>query len=253
MSLNEVKLSSVRFKDIVLKQYLYKLKGHSGWIHSLILIQLISLLFSMSPMGGMSSGGDSFHININTYTGDAFLVLTMIWMAVMTSFLGSQAYRSIDFSLVSNRITSYVSNAALILTFAVYAGITGTLMSLLQRMVLVKSLGESEFIFGGVQMAPWDILLSIFVATLYLLLLASVTYLIQMVSALNKAAGIALGVFILAFGFGWIRIFEFKVENVLLFYTAESSLGLFALKVIGSVVLLLGLSMLISGRMEVKR
>lgn len=253
MSTNEVKLSPISFKNIVIKQYLYKLKGHSGLIYSLIFVQLISVLFSMGTMSGMSSGGEFLHVTINTHSEDVFLIFAFIWMIVVTSFLGSQAYRSMDFSLVTSRKVSHATNMLLILTYALYAGITGTLMSLLQRMIMVQSLEGSEFIFGGLQIPLQDLILGVFVLTLYLLLLASVTYLIQMVSVLNKASGIALFIFFFAFGLGTVRIFGFDSANILHFYTEEGSLGLFVFKVVCSVVLLLGLSMLIARRMEVKR
>lgn len=253
MSLSEIELSPMSFKHIVLKQYLYKLKGHSGLIYSLIFAQLLALLFSMNSMSGMHSGGDYLSISINTHTGDMFLIFAFIWMVGVTSSLGSQTYRSIDFSLVTNRKVSHATNILLILTYSLYAGITANLMSLFQRIVLVESIDASEFIYGGLQIPPQELLLGIFVTTLYLLLLASVTYLIQMVVSLNKSSGIALMIVFFAFLLGYIRLYEFNAANILRFYAEESSLGLFVIKVVCSVVLLLGLSMLIAKRMEVKR
>nr|WP_172635872.1 hypothetical protein [Desulfitobacterium dichloroeliminans] len=254
MSLNEVRLAPVSLKQITAKQYLYKLKGHSGLILTLVFIQLLSLLFSLGSRGGMSSSNEFLQVVVNTYSGDVFLVFSFIWMVVVSSFLISQPYQSIEFSVVNNRVTSHLSNILLILTYAVFAGITATLMTIPQRFLLLMTLKESEFLFGGLQIVPGDLLLGSLVACLYLLLLGAGAYFIQTVSqSLSKKLGIILWITLFAFGFGYIRILAFQMGNLLSFYTGESSLGLFVGKVIGSIVLLFGLSILISRQTEVKR
>lgn len=253
MSTNEAKLSPINFKDIVLKQYLYKLKGHSGLFYSLIFIQLVITLFSFGQRSGMSSGSDHLSISIYTYSGDVFLIFSFIWMAVVTSLLGSRAYQSMDSSVITDRTAGNAANIMLIITYALFAGITATLMSIPQRLILAMNLKESEFLYEGLQIVPQELLLGMLVASLYLILLAAVIYFIQMVSNRSKVSGIVLLVVIFAFAFGYVVVLGFNFGKFIRFFTGESSLALFFLKTVLTAAIFFGLSILVSKRMEVKR
>ncbi|MGI1658290.1 MAG: hypothetical protein ACRKFN_04885 [Desulfitobacterium sp.] len=254
MSLSEVRLAPVSLQQITAKQYLYKLKGHSGMVFILVAIQMLSILFSLGTRSSMSSSNEFLQVIVNSYSGEIFLIFSFIWMVVVASFLVSQPYQSIEFSVVNNRVTSHLSNILLIFTYAAFAGITSTLMAIPQRVLILMTLEESEFLFGGLQIVPGDLLLGSLVAFLYLLLFGATAYFIQTISlSLSKKLGIILWITLFAFGFGFIRIFAFQIGNLLNFYFRESSLGLFVGKVIGSIILLFGLSILISQRTEVKR
>ena len=248
MSLKESSLSS-----IVLKQYVYKLKGHSGLVYSLMFTQLIGLLLSMGPRGSTSSGSEFLSVSVRTYSADTTLLFSCVWIIVMASLLGSKGYRSMEFSLVTNRISSHLSNILLLVTYSVFAGMTSTSMSGLHRIIMVITLNPSEFIFDGLRIAPADLLLGILVSSLYMFLLAAGAYLIRMIIELNKSFGVILSLVLLAFVFGTVRIFALNIENLMRFYTSESSLGIFVLKVLLTVLVLFGLSILTSNRMEVKR
>jgi hypothetical protein len=69
----------------------------------------------------------------------------------------------------------------------------------------------------------------------------------------NKLAGFALMLALPGLLYWANQTFVINLVDVVGFYISESSLSLFALKVICSVALLLGLSMLVAGRMEVRR
>ncbi|WP_072771175.1 hypothetical protein [Desulfitobacterium chlororespirans] len=253
MSINEVKTGTSTLSQMILKQYGYKLKGHSGLIYSLMIVQLLSLLLSLSSNGGMSSNSDSISIAVRTYTGDILLIFSLLWLMVVASLLGSQPYRSMELSVVNNRLVSHASNILLLLTYAAYAGVTSTLAVIIHRLMLSATLKEGEFLLGGLQIIPQDLLLGMFVATLYFILLAATVYLIQSFGLHSKGLGIILWICFFAFGFGTVRIFDFNLGKVLEFYAAETSLGVFVLKVFCTAVLFLGSSVLITKGMEVKR
>ncbi|BAE82132.1 hypothetical protein DSY0343 [Desulfitobacterium hafniense Y51] len=239
--------------QMILKQYGYKLKGHSGLIYSLIIVQLLAILLSLGSSSGMSSNSDLISIAVRTYTGDILLICSLLWLMVVASLLGSQPYRSMEFSVVNNRLVSHASNILLLVTYAVYAGVTSTLAVIIHRLILSATLKEGEFLFGGLQIIPQDLLLGIFVATLYFILVAATVYLIQSFSLHSKGLGIILWICFFAFGFGTVRIFDFNLGKVLEFYAAETSLGVFVLKVFCTAVLFFGSSMLITKGMEAKR
>ena len=254
MSINEVKTGPSTLSQVILKQYGYKLKGHSGLIYSLMIVQLLGLLLSLGSSGGMSStGNDSISVVVQTHTGDILLIFSLLWLMVVASLLGSQPYQSMEFSVVNNRLVSHASNILLLVTYAVYAGVTSTLAVIIHRLILSATLKEGEFLFGGLQIIPQDLLLGIFVATLYFILVAATVYLIQSFSLHSKGLGIILWICFFAFGFGTVRIFDFNLGKVLEFYAAETSLGVFVLKVFCTAVLFFGSSMLITKGMEAKR
>ncbi|WP_028305419.1 hypothetical protein [Desulfitobacterium sp. PCE1] len=253
MSISGIKPAPGALSQVILKQYGYKLKGHSGLIYPLIIVQLFSSLLAIGSSGTMSSGNDFISVALKTYTGDALLFLSFVWMIVVTSLLGSQPYRSIELSVVNSQAVSHASNILLILTYAVYAGVTSTLAAIIHRLMIAATLKENEFLFGGLHILPQDILLGIVAATLYLILLGAVVYLIQTFSLCSKGLGIILWIGFFVFGFGNVRIFDINLGKVLEFYTAEASLGIFSLKVFCTALLLFGSSVLITKKMEVKR
>ncbi len=253
MSINEVKTGPSTLSQVIFKQYGYKLKGHSGLIYSLIIVQLLAILLSLGSSSGMSSNSDLISIAVRTYTGDILLIFSLLWLMVVASLLGSQPYRSMEFSVVNNRLVSHASNILLLVTYAVYAGVTSTLAVIIHRLILSATLKEGEFLFGGLQIIPQDLLLGIFVATLYFILVAATVYLIQSFSLHSKGLGIILWICFFAFGFGTVRIFDFNLGKVLEFYAAETSLAIFILKVFCTAVLFWGSSVLITKGMEVKR
>lgn len=246
-------LKEVSFSSITLKHYMYKLKGHSGLVYSLIFAQLIGLLLSMTPRAGSSSGSDFLSISVRTYSADTILIFSFVWIIVMASLLGSKEYRSMEFSLVTNRISSHLSNILLLVTCSVFAGVTSTLMSVLHRIIMVITLNPSEFIIDGLRIAPADLLLGIFVSSLYILLFAAGAYLVRVIIEVNKSFGILISIILIAFLFGTVKIFVLNVGNFIRFFTSEAFLGIFALKVLLTVLVLFGLSIFTSNRMEVKR
>lgn len=253
MSISEVKTRPGTLSQVILKQYGYKLKGHSGLIYSLMIVQLLSLLLSLGSSSGMSSNSDSISIAVRTYTGDIILIFSLLWLMVVASLLGSQPYQSMEFSVVNNRLVSHASNILLLVTYAVYAGVTSTLAAIIHRLILSATLKEGEFLFGGLRIIPQDLLLGIVVATLYFILVAATVYLIQSFSLHSKGLGIILWICLFAFGFGTVRVFDFNLGKLLEFYAAETSLALFILKVFCTTVLFFGSSVLITKGMEVKR
>ena len=253
MSINETKTGPSTLFQMILKQYGYKLKGHSGFIYSLIVVQLFAVLLSLGSSSGFSSNNDFVSINIRMYTEDILLIFSLLWMMAVVSLLGSQPYRSMELSVVNTRMVSHASNLLLIVTYAVYAGVTSTLAAIIHRLMILAALKEGEVLFGGLGIMPQDLLLGIFVATLYFILLAAFVYLIQTFSLLSRGLGIILWIGLLAFGFGTVRIFDFHLGKVLEFYMVESSLGMFTLKVFCTAVLFFGSSVLLTKGMEVKR
>ena len=73
-------LAEVNTWDVVRKQYRYKLKSYMGVFTSLIVIQILAILFSFNGTGMSSGGGlQSFTYSVNYYSGSMIPIFTMIW------------------------------------------------------------------------------------------------------------------------------------------------------------------------------
>ncbi len=243
MSLREVSL-----KSIAMKQFIYKLKGHSAFVYALIIAQLLGLLFSMGPRIGMSSGNNELRVSMNTYSTDTLLFFSFAWIIVIASQLTSKAFRNMERSLVTNSISSHLSNILVLVLCSLYAGVTSTLMSVVQRVIMVLASNPDQYILDGVALATRDLLLGIFVSSLYLILLAALTYFVRIIIEFNKAIAIIIPVLLI----GLIRTYTSFFGEVVKFYIFESSLGVFAVKVLFTALILFVMSILLSNRREVR-
>lgn len=243
MSLAEVSLSSIIFK-----QYIYKLKGNSGLVYTLIIAQLFGLLLSMGPKSGMSSGDEVLHVSVKTFSGDTTVFLSFAWIIVIAAILTTKQYQNMEFSLVTNRVSSSLSNIMFLLTCSSFAGITSTLMSVLYRVIMVFTSDQASVIFNGT-ITTNDLLLGILVSSLYMILLAAVAYLVRLIIEVNKMFAIIVPVVFI----GLLTTNTQFFGDVIKFYVLENSLALFTLKVLITAIILFGMSVLLSNRMEVNR
>jgi hypothetical protein len=122
MSLNKVTLG-----EVVKKQYLYKLKAYSGVYTSLMVIQAIAILFAFSAMNSFGTSSEAFSLDIKYYSVDVVVGLTMLWAFISSITITMKAYRNCDFNLVTNRLSSDLSN----FTFMGTIGLLGAITSLL--------------------------------------------------------------------------------------------------------------------------
>lgn len=105
MSLTEAKLP-----DIVRKQFLYKVKAYLSVFSSLLVVQAIGLLLSTNGSRMMGTSYNGFSIDINYYTGDISIVITLIWSFITAIIITTKAYRNDDFVFVANRVSRHLSN-----------------------------------------------------------------------------------------------------------------------------------------------
>lgn len=246
-------LTTTNLWDVVKTQYHYKLKAQAGHFLTLVAMQLLAFLFSLNGVGGVSGGGgQGITYSIKYYTGDVIIVFTFIWAISVGYSLARDGFK-IDFTFVTNRFSSHLSNLAFIFTAAVLAGVTATLCGLLLRVVILLARGTVDA--GSVWIAPWLLLGGIFAVTLYVMLLSMIGYLAGMLRQKHPAlvallVGLFLGtLFVEARSTGQSRLFVTVFE----FFSQEGSYALLALKVVLVSALVFGCVALFSNRMEVKK
>jgi hypothetical protein len=248
MSLTETSLTFV-----VKKQYYYKLKAHAGLFFSLMAAQLLALLISVSGVATSSSSSGSGLVYIRTsVSSDVLVIFTLIWAFAIGATLAGNSFR-LDFTFVSNRLSSNLSSILFLLTAAALGGLTASLGGILLRVAMYFI--ESGIITGaGFWIAPQTLLGGILIASLYMLMLCSLGYFVGMLAQRNVAyVGLLFGIF-----FG-ILFLELRTSgqaalflNSIGFFTKESSYLLFTLKAVMASALIFGTVIFFSNRLEVR-
>ena len=243
MSSKEVNLLSIS-----LKQYLYKLKAHTGLLNRLIITQMLALFFSLAGGSGMmSSSNGELSVSLKTYSANTIIVFSFLWIVIVAILLTTKQYKKVEIPLVANRITGNLSDIGLLMTASVYAGITSSLAGVLVRAIMYLTSDRSKIVIDGFFLTFSDLLLGIVVAILWMLLISALGYFIGIVAQINLAFVILISVTI----FGTLRVYTNFYLFVFKYFLAEVSLPLFALKVISLTVVLFGASLFLSNRMEV--
>lgn len=243
-------LSRISLQQIVKKQVSYKLRAYIQVFLSLVFIQALGILFSFNGVGMMGTSSNTFEIDVHFYSADIVVVFTMLWAFITAILITTQAYRNDDFALITNRLTSNLSNMLFLLTASLVGGLTALLSSHVIR-ILMYFMGHTEYFITPTGASEWIIG---FIATiLYVLLCSAIGYFFGTLVQLHKIFAVLLPIAflgILILGAGTMN--ETIIHKVFEFIFEESSLALFMVKIGVLVALLFSGSALMSNRMEVK-
>ncbi len=240
--------------SIAVKQYLYKLKAYIGLFSGLALTQFIGFLFSLGGVGQSGSGSSIMEVYIKRYSGDIVAVFTIIWIFATAIMLTIKAYRDMDFAFVSSRVSSNLSNIGFLLTYCVLGGVTVSLYGLLLRVVVYFTTGGAGIIGQDFKPSLFSLFAGTAAVVLYMLLFSGTGYLIGVLARLNRIFVVVIPALFIGVVFTAARV---KTGNSVIagtveFFIKETSLLLFAVKVIlASAVLFTG-SMVLSNRTEVR-
>lgn len=242
-------LSKVKLPVIVKKQYFFKLKANVGLLNSLIILQLFGILFSMGGTGASSSS----YYHITYHTADFMIGFTIIWAFMIAVQLMSKDYRDHDFTVVTNRLATNLSNMLFLLTASIFGAITAVLSGYLSKVIIYFAF-KPDYIAGATSLTFTELIFGFFATILYIFLFSMFGYLVGSIIQLNRAFIILLPVFAL----GFIVLAAQDVQfNLLLFlfefYFSESIFFLFLLKVVVASLLFFISATFISNRLEVKQ
>lgn len=246
-------LSTANLLEIVKKQYTYKLKAHSGVFTTLVVIQLLGLLFSLTGVSSFGSGSENHSLSVTYYSADIVIVFTMLWAFSSAILVTTKAYRNDDFAFVANRLSSNLSNILFLVAASLMGGMTALLSRFLLAVFLYYVLGL-QFSEGSHFFATAGELVMGFVATcLYILLFSALGYLAGMLVQVSKLFVVLLPAAFIGNLILGARMGSNEGNAVFEFIFSESSYILFLVKVIVT----FGLSFLIAGavfnRLEVRQ
>jgi hypothetical protein len=246
-------LTRTSLMEVVQRQYLFKLKSYSQVFMTLVVLQVLAMLFSFNGVGMMGSSSASVEVDIQFYSADIVVGFTMLWAFITAILITTKAYRNDDFAFVTNRLSSNLSNLFFLLTASILGGILAILSSYLIK-VIMYFLGRQFINSVNVMDFPVDLLIGITATIFYVLLASALGYFIGTLVQLNKI----FVVFIPVLFFGSLFIGEVSgkgefVNAVFEFIFNEPSLLVFIGKIIVTAGLLFGSTFVLSNRMEVKQ
>ncbi|QKY71060.1 hypothetical protein Len3610_17170 [Lentibacillus sp. CBA3610] len=238
----------------VLKQFWFKLKSLAGMISSLIMLQLIGLLFALGASSNFYTGSDGvFDLQISYYSADLVVVFTMLWGFISAITMKTKAYREDDFVFVTNRLSSNLSNIAYLLAASVIGGVTAILSGYLLKVVIYLLFESTPIIHTGLTDSLVELLSGMLAASLFIFMFAGAGYLVGTLVQLHKAFTYITPVAVIGFILLSDRISDgHLLAEVGEFYFNEASLWLLSVKTLVTAGLLLAGSIGISQRLEVK-
>jgi hypothetical protein len=246
-------LTKINLWDIVKKQFRFKLKSYRGMFTSLMMLQIIGILFSLAGEGGGGGGSDTFSYDMKYYSGNIILAFMMIWAFISAIVITTQAYRFDDYAFVANRLSSHFANILFLAWASVIGGVTFLLAS--QSLKLsVLFLQEREFIESQ-RLSTLQTAEGLAGTILYLFLFTALGYLVGMLVQRNRIFMIILPA--LLFGSIFINVFVGSESTLVIdigqIFVNETSFLLFTLKVLLASGLAYGISAWISNSLEVRK
>lgn len=242
-------LSKVSVGDIVKKQYLYKLKANVWVFNSLILLQVMAILFSLGGTGSSGRYSEGFSFQIDYYSADLMIYFTILWAFIISVQIISN--KENEFMYIMNKSSNSLSDALFLLTTSIIGGITATLSGLLLKVIVYFFFDSSEIIM--LMSGPKYFMIGMVATILLIGLSSALGYIVGMLVKLNK-----IFVFLLPILFiGLLFIAEnYGDKNfmVMLFnyYFKETDFIIFIVKSIITSALLFFGAFLISHRSEVR-
>lgn len=249
MSLAETNVSRV-----AKKLYRYKLKAYMNLFFTMIVLQVMALLFSLGGVGSMFVGFASGAVRLRYYSSDMLVVFTAFWIFIVAVMITTKEYRDIDFVFVANRLRSNVANIAFLATASMVGGLTAILGGSVLRVAIYFSLlGGENIALDNFFLTPWELLITITAATLYFLLLGAIGYFSGILVQLSKAfivllPGIFIGFMIVAVRSGHASI----LVDAMSFFLDETSVIVLVTKILLSAGILFFGATALSGRLEVR-
>ncbi len=242
-------LAEMNRREIVIKQFFYKMKAYRGVYSSLMVIQLLAILFSVIGTGMSGGSSRTLTYEIHTYSNSMIIAFMMIWAFIISIIVTTKAYRYDDFTFVSNRFTSHMSTILFLLFASIVGGITSFLADYLVKDILIF-ISKSEYVFTDSTPSLFGVMGII----LYLFLFCSFGYVCGMLVQINRIFIILIPAVL--FGTSFISSFLLGEPVTLVeigsVFLQESSFMFFFAKIVLTVVPLFSIVTYITNRMEVR-
>jgi len=240
------------FVEAVKTQFLFKLRAQYGIFSTMIIVQLVAILFSFGE-SSVGSGMNNIHIHSTGYAGNILLFLTFAWAGMMGFRLTLKQSKDVMYTFVTDRKTNHLANVLMIATLSIVGGVSAYLISFIFKITMYLWRGTDTLLF--IEKPAVSFLLIGMVGTiLYMMLVASLAYFIGEIIQFHKVFVIIVPVFILGMlivsvNYGYMEWYS----NILPYYIFEKNFIMFIVKTLSTSVIALFLAALIGQRLEVRR
>ncbi|KMJ59408.1 hypothetical protein AB685_00520 [Bacillus sp. LL01] len=248
-------LNKVTLEQVVKKQFLYKLSAYSGVYISLIILQMIAVLFSMNGVGMSGGGSNQVSYNLHYYSANLVFVFTMLWVFIVSIIITSKSYRDEDFSFISNRLSSDLSNILFVVVASVLGTVTAFLSTYTIKVIVFYLPKFDTFYYSPVSINMGSFLfMGILTAFFYIFMCGAAGYFVGTLVRVSSLFKVLVPVIIIGYLFFGGFISEVSgLLTIVEFFYIESSFMTFVTKVILTTTVLFGSAIAIFSRMEVRQ
>lgn len=244
-------LAKTNLSEIVKKQYFHKLRANIDSFSALVGIQALAILFSFGGVGSSGTSGSGLSVMVTYYSSDVVFAFTMIWAFVTAITVNTKANRFQDFTFVTNRLSSSLSNILFLATAGLLGSITTILAGYLIKAILFIFTSKTIY---SVQSGLDELVIGIGVAFLYIFLVSSIGFFISSVTSVSRVfifliPVIAIGTVVAGEALLGTQI----LDELIQFYGQERSIPLFAIKVLATAGFFFTAGISILRKMEVKK
>lgn len=244
--------ADVSTAEVIKKQISYKWRAYISVFTSLVVIQLLGVLFSLNGTGMSSSGGRSYNIQVEYYNADIIMIFTIFWGFITALLLTTKAYREDDFAFVTNRMSGTLSTILYLWIISSIAGFTASLSGYLLKVVVF--LFTSQEILNSTGAGGAGIyLMGLVSLILTIFMFAGFGYAAGMIVQWNKMFVILLPVLLIGLLFSLEKAGYSLDRFFFQFLFSEQSFWLFLIKSTAVSAAAYLSAFLISNRLEVKQ
>ncbi|TQR21445.1 hypothetical protein [Psychrobacillus vulpis] len=240
-------LSNSTLGEVVKSQVEFKLNTYMGAVASLILVQIIGLLFSMNGTGSSGTSINNISIHVSIVSLDIVYIFVALWAFVIGNMITIKTNWHSDFSFVGTRLSSSLANIIVLCMISVFAGVTTFLSNYVLRVILLL-FGKVDYVkSSSIFDDPLNSILNIGVMIAFILMISAIGYFRGILVQNNKIFTFLLPVLL-------ITILVTKSGQKLFQYVfiGNESILILIVKLVCISIVFFALSILCSNRLEVR-
>lgn len=249
-------LHETNANNIAMKQFRFILRTNISIFTILFILQIISSIFMLGSWSSssISHSYDTISVSWNTFSNDGIVGLTLFWAMVVGILLTASTQRDQAFTFVTNRWTYHLGNLYFFCFAAMIGGASTILLSSVPKVYGLLRYDSLILETTGLLSSPMDFISRFIVMTMYTFLVLIVGYTIGMFIQLNRLFIVVIAsLFILinfVLGYGAYYIND---RNWFAFFTEETSLLLFIMKMLSVASILFLATAWATNRLEVRK
>lgn len=242
-------LAAVSTGDVIRQQVIYKWYSYTDLLRSLIFLQVIAIIFSAIGTGGMGTSDDMFSLEVTTYSTNLVFAFTVFWLLITPAMITSKNYLYEDFSYVTTRFVTQISNAILLIAVVLIAT-TFTVMSSYLIYLIMALVNPAQY-FPGLSTvgSPGELFVGGAGMFGYYLIAVAIGYLFGTLIKISKLFFVLIPILLVV-----PDLLEayFLYEFLNMFYVQESSILLFLIKAVITALAAYSVAILILNKREVR-